>query len=420
MGVIHQLSSSLCASKLALSLFVLSLLFQLIVFLIHVFPQRSVSSGFTEIPFIYFSRSRINSSAISNLLEPSPAFTYSLSSGQSNQSLEPNSLLAKAHARLVVNPIESTGSEELKFPLNIDMPEVVRRGFHNLPVSHKPINDPQFKVLISNKNKCMDVETEYGGPVELLILIKSAPDHFIQRDTIRLTWGKEYCWGGRRVVRLFLLGTVSTTNRTLSDRLTNEAEFYSDIIQQDFHDHYYNNTYKIMFGIDWAVQFCSNASLLMFVDDDFFVYPRNVVAYMEGLSEGLLQRLIAGYVWRNARPFRGSKFKSKWWISRTEYPNEEYPVYVAAGNFFLSMQMAREFHIASRYTRYLRFDDVFLGILLRKLLRVPIHLSQIYAYVPVNVSSKAQLKTMLSSHQYSRPSDVFAQWDRLKCDTFCV
>ncbi|CAL8083870.1 unnamed protein product [Calicophoron daubneyi] len=321
--------------------------------------------------------------------------------------------------RLDVNKSSFTGSEDLRFPLEIDMPEIVRRTFAGLAISHKPINQPNFTYVIPNSGKCSRLTARYGKPPELLILIKTAPMNFLRRDAIRLSWGNEKCWGGRRVVRLFLLGTVLPTEKEMSRRLESEANHHNDIVQQDFHDNYYNNTYKLMLGFEWAIRFCSSVPIIMFVDDDFFVYPKNVVAYIEGLSVALRERLFSGYIWQNAMPVRKEVRKRKWSVTWQEYPNSYYPPYVAAGNFFVSMTIAKEISVASKYTQYLRFDDVFLGIILKKLVRTPMHLNHIYAFVPVNESS-AQINSMLSSHHYGNPSSQLALWSRLKCREFCI
>ncbi|CAH8431266.1 unnamed protein product [Dicrocoelium dendriticum] len=314
-----------------------------------------------------------------------------------------------------------TGSEDLDYRLNIDMPELVRRISSGLPVDIQPINEPVFDVLISHAEICTNIERKNQQPPELLILIKSAPGNFLLRDTIRVGWGDESCWGGRHIVRLFLLGAIPDSQTNVSSRIAMEVSFHGDVIQQNFIDDYYNNTYKIMFGIDWAVNNCANVPVIMFVDDDFFVYPRNVIAFIEGLSIAIREHLAAGYVWRDAKPVRTKRYRhlKKWAIDWNDYPGAQYPPYVAAGNFFISMQVARKMHIASRFTKYLRFDDVFLGIVLKKLLLTPMHLPQIYAFSPVNESTN-QLELMLSSHNFGNPARQLALWDRLQCRTFCT
>ncbi|CAH8299491.1 unnamed protein product [Schistosoma turkestanicum] len=317
-------------------------------------------------------------------------------------------------------PSFSSGFDDFEYPMMVDMPKVVRKVLSNWILTIRPINDPRFPILIGEYQKCDNILLKAGEHLELLILIKSAPSNYLHRDTIRLTWGNDLCWGGRRVVHLFLLGNVPSDSTGLKSILKNESDVYHDIIQQDFLDTYYNNTYKTMFGINWAVKYCSKVPIIMFLDDDYFVYPKNVIAYIEGLSTELRKRLISGYVWFNAIPARKSFYThSKWSIDYKEYAARFYPPFVAAGNFFLSMNLARELNVAMRYTKYLRFDDVYLGIILRKLLRLPIHLRKIYSHHPVKLNS-SEIYEMISSLGFGESVSQFSLWNRLNCSTFCV
>ncbi|CAH8286365.1 unnamed protein product, partial [Schistosoma turkestanicum] len=321
---------------------------------------------------------------------------------------------------IFISPSFSSGSDEFEYPMMVDMPKVVREVLSNLPLTIRPINDPRFPILIGEYQKCDNILLKTGEPPELLILIKSAPSNYLRRNTIRLTWGNDFCWGGRRVVHLFLLGNVPPDNTSLKSIIKNESNVYHDIIQQDFLDTYYSNTYKTMFGINWAVKYCSKVPIIMFVDDDYFVYPKNVIAYIEGLSTELRKLLISGYVWFNSEPVRkNSSHFSKWYINHKEYAPRYYPPFVEAGNFFLSMNLAREINVAMLYTKHFRFEDVYLGIILRKLLRLPIHLTKIYINIPVNLNS-SEIYEMISSLGFGESVSQFSLWNRLNCSTFCV
>ncbi|CAH8299734.1 unnamed protein product [Schistosoma turkestanicum] len=322
--------------------------------------------------------------------------------------------------RIFISPSFSSGSDDFEYPMMVDMPKVVREVLSNLPLTIRPINDPRFPILVGEYQKCDNILLKTGEPPELLILIKSAPSNYLRRDTIRLTWGNDLCWGGRRVVHLFLLGNVPFDSTGLKSILKNESDVYHDIIQQDFLDTYYNNTYKTMFGINWAVKYCSNVPIIMFVDDDYFVYPKNVIAYIEGLSTELRKLLISGYVWFNAGPVRkNNSLDNKWFIDYKEYAPRFYPPFVAAGNYFLSMNLAREMNVAMLYTKHFRFDDVYLGIILKKLVRLPIHLKEVYTFHPVD-SRSSDIYKMISSHGFGESVSLFFLWDRLNCSTFCV
>ncbi|VDP38487.1 unnamed protein product [Schistosoma margrebowiei] len=99
--------------------------------------------------------------------------------------------------RIFINPVFSSGSDDLEYPMVIDMPKLVGQVLSNLTVTSRPINDPKFPILMSEHQKCRNILLETGEAPELIILIKSAPSNFLRRDAIRLTWGNDLFWGGR-------------------------------------------------------------------------------------------------------------------------------------------------------------------------------------------------------------------------------
>ena len=79
--------------------------------------------------------------------------------------------------------------------------------------------------------------------------------------------------------------------------------------------------------------------------------------------------------------------------------------------------MARDLHIAAMYTKYLRFDDVYMGLLMHKLLVVPVHLSTVFSF---RRAHKYQEKAMISSHGFKKPLDIFDTWINVDGFSFCV
>lgn len=305
------------------------------------------------------------------------------------------------------------GSEDYQYPLLVDMIDLVEKIKSGQNVTVEKINNPQFAYIISGDHICQSSSLK----VDLLILIKSTPSNIIARDVIRSTWGKLECWGNRTVRRAFLFGKVSRNESELQRHISMESAVHRDIVQSDFIDNYYNNTLKLMLGLDWATTACRQARFLMFVDDDYFVQPRAALAYLESVSAALERRLVSGYVWRMAVPHRDQR--AKWFVSREDYPWPFYPSYCSAGNFFLSMSVAVDISIAMKYTRFFRFDDVFLGIVLHKLLTVPMHLSNVFSFNPITRSSPSY-RQIISSHGYKSSRHLLQTWLDLNCTSFCV
>ena len=70
-----------------------------------------------------------------------------------------------------------------------------------------------------------------------IVLIHSAPQNIVLRETIRKTWGQN-------VQKIFILGESHQFNTKISE----EHEKYNDILQLDFIDAYRNMTYKHLSG----------------------------------------------------------------------------------------------------------------------------------------------------------------------------
>ena len=204
--------------------------------------------------------------------------------------------------------------------------------------------------------------------IYVLFMIKSALNNTESRNTIRRTWAQEYNVPGVTMKHMFILG-VRPGDMKIQQKVAQEHEQWEDIAQGYFIDSYFNNTIKLMMGFRWVTTNCKGARYVAFVDDDFFISPFNLVSFLQSKPKKETEKTIYGYAWEYAIPFR---YKSnKWYISRQEYPYRFFPPYPAAGAFFLSQDVAQRLYIAMHYTKYLRFDDVFVGIVAWKL-QIPV------------------------------------------------
>ncbi|KAA0198446.1 Hexosyltransferase [Fasciolopsis buskii] len=284
-----------------------------------------------------------------------------------------------------------TGTTLLSYPKNVDVVKQLCRFKQGISISNGSYRDRNFMLLTSPSLIC---GYGVGKTIELLILIKSAHLNINRRMAIRRLWGDNRCWGGRKVRHVFVLGVHKNQSAPSFSQVGKEIEMFGDIIQQQFIDNYYNNTYKLLFGIQWAVSFCPEAKWLMFVDDDFFVNPRLVLSFIDSLDPRLQAKLVAGDLLTKPNVHRE---KSKWSISKTLYPHEYYPNYVQAGAFFMGSAIAIDIYIGSRFTEYFPFDDVFIGFVLNKLLVAPAHLNGLSMSQP-NFRDRRLLNGSLALH----------------------
>uniref|UniRef100_A0A1I8IDI3 OCIA domain-containing protein n=2 Tax=Macrostomum lignano TaxID=282301 RepID=A0A1I8IDI3_9PLAT len=241
------------------------------------------------------------------------------------------------------------GSEDFKYPLLVDMVQLVSRVRHNLSVNVAPINRHNFQFPINQADLC-----------------------------------KPYKLTGR------------------SQQKQQQQQQPAIVL--------------MMSSFSWMIAHCQGARFAFFLDDDYVVNPLNLVRFADAIPPESYAGTMAGFVWRNAAPVRRAPKRnpqSRWLISYREYPWPMYPAYVSAGAFLVSMPVIKDFTIAMEYTRYLRFDDVFLGILMHKLRIVPLHAERIHSFSPVYPDSPS-FPGLIASHGYARKADkVRAAWSEI-------
>ncbi len=291
------------------------------------------------------------------------------------------------------------------YPLHIDMPKTVEKVLRKENPWAQMINDPKYPFVINPDTKCRD---EGGGDenVFLLLLIKSRILHFDQRRIIRRTWGLETAIPYVNIKRVFLVG-VHPHDRTVQHRLGIEHQDYNDIVQQYFTDDYFNNTLKVMMGLQWAQRSCPSAQFLAFFDDDYYVNTFQVVRTLQEIKPIDFPNTLISYIWKNAVVMRDHN-QDGWSLSREEYPYRYFPPYPTAGSFLMPMATAERLHIAMKFTKYLRFDDIFLGIVAWKLHLKLIHNSELH-YTPLPYSP-FRYQEVLAVHGFNDIELLYTVW----------
>ncbi|XP_069114858.1 beta-1,3-galactosyltransferase brn-like [Argopecten irradians] len=224
----------------------------------------------------------------------------------------------------------------------------------------KAINPHPFHYIHLKK------ECNLSGKKSILILVKSAVNNFHLREAIRSTWGTSR---GKNVEIVFLLA-YNKENQLYVDA---EVLLHGDIVQESFRDAYINNTYKTIMGFNWAVQYCDEASHVVFVDDDFYINVPNVLDYIDSFTALDTGDIMVGKL-INSTPFR---FFSKWRISKELYPFDKWPPYVTGSAFIMSHEAVKKLAFAFPYVKYLWIDDVYIGLVARKVGIEPLHESRL-------------------------------------------
>ena len=359
---------------------------------------------------------------------------------------------------------------EFKYPIEGDITRYIAEMKQGSNLSIKPFDNHNVNFLIKNEKKCITSNNDGSNlPLRIVYIVKSAIANVENRKAIRRTWGFENRFADVEIRTVFLLGYVHGPNKfDTHATIVLENEKFHDIIQGDFIDTYYNNTMKTLMGIRWAAEFCSNSRFYLYVDDDYYVSTRNILRFlrnppsypkylenptidfndvqksnrlntklkngkklnwpyqntMHPISSGgnrKLQQLVdfdlpedvelyAGYVFF-PKPHRHKL--SKWYISLEEYPYDKYPPFINAGAYVLSNEALKKFYYASYFVQKFRFDDVYLGIIAKKLEIEPFHSDEFWFYrkYPYNVND---FSYTIASHEFSNPKKMEKIWNQQK------
>lgn len=256
-----------------------------------------------------------------------------------------------------------------------------------------PVNPAFVDYIHTPSDACVN-KSDYF----LVILVKSDAAHLPLRMAVRRTWGKVV---HPNIKVVFLLGYYSI----VQDLIDVEAKSEGDVLQGDFIDIYDNNINKTTMAYQWAVDNCINTQYLLFVDDDFFVNIININQYLLSLSSQETSQLFIGSIIYNGKPFRDKK--SKWYITREEYPYRYYPDYPAGGAMLMSMSIAKRLKTAFPYVQFIHIDDCYLGLVAHQL---KIRLQNEPRF-DVKETPVMHLNRIFASHGYGDHRSLLVNWD---------
>ncbi len=222
-----------------------------------------------------------------------------------------------------------------------------------------PVNPHDFHYIINPSSICEDQD------VFLLIYVHSAPSHYKRRTAIRETWGNTKNFPHFTLHVVFLVGKPD--ERTVQEALYMESDMYGDIVQENFHDSYRNLTYKAILGLKWTTAHCKQARFVLKTDDDIFVNIFNVVHQLESTlkHEPNVRSFLMCLVWYRMKVVRD--VKSKWYLSRKEFPDDYFPTYCSGSAFILTTDVIEAMYEASFKVPFFWVDDYFVtGLLAQK------------------------------------------------------
>ena len=188
----------------------------------------------------------------------------------------------------------------------------------------------------------------------LLILVSTNVGNFDCRRLIRKTWGADYSIKTKWKT-VFLLGR--NNNDKEMKTAMRESKIYGDMVQADYHEHFWNMSYKVAMGFEWSVKYCSFDYLLK-SDDDVFV---NTFGMMDFLSKYTTpkKKFYTGHVLSGSVVRRDGKYK----VSPEEYNGTVYRPYCSGGGYVLSRDVVEKLFSYFDVLKPLKIDDAYIGLL---------------------------------------------------------
>uniref|UniRef100_A0A3Q1FJ66 Hexosyltransferase n=1 Tax=Acanthochromis polyacanthus TaxID=80966 RepID=A0A3Q1FJ66_9TELE len=263
-----------------------------------------------------------------------------------------------------------------------------------------------YRYILNEPFKCRD-STPF-----LILLIAAEPGQADARNAIRQTWGNESVAMGLGFVRLFLLGTGTTSDTVLQSSIEEESRVYHDIIQQDYRDTYYNLTVKTLMGMNWVATYCPHASYVMKTDSDMFVNTEYLIQKLLKPKIPPKQRYFTGHLMTNHAPNHNKD--SKWYMPPELYTDKLYPIFCSGTGYVFSGDMAELIYQASLSIRRLHLEDVYVGICLAKLRIDPAPPPNEFLFNHWRVSySSCKYSHLITSHQF-HPNELIKYWNHLQ------
>ncbi|XP_071827664.1 uncharacterized protein [Apostichopus japonicus] len=225
--------------------------------------------------------------------------------------------------------------------------------------------DQVLTYLHNNETLCSSVHDEYAN-VFVVSLISSHVRNYKQRNAIRETWGSQHLFFGRNVRYVFILGKKEGKNGAMIQELVaKEAQKYGDIVQGNFQESFKNLTLKVVLGLKWTTEFCSDAAYLYKGDEDMFVAWRNVIRFLLETSDKAgkekMSRFFVGSKMRGSP--RISNPKDRYYVNESYFAGDFYPLYCSGGSYVISNDIIPELFKKSLSTPLIPIDDAYQGML---------------------------------------------------------
>lgn len=271
--------------------------------------------------------------------------------------------------------------------LNLDLKDIVQKYMSSSQTvaTHYEVNNLQDDSLPQQRYIYDSFMPLCSPSPFLLIMVHSSPVNFMDRESIRLSWGREDnainqgSWTNleRSWKTVFLVGQSNSSK--LNNLLKQEARVYKDIVIGDFLDTYRNLSLKTLLGLRWALRYCHSKYILK-TDEDCYVNILSLVQWLHNYHvTNSSQALYAGNIQREMEVVRDKSHR--YYVSAMDFKKRAYPPYASGGGYVFSASLLPELLKASQKVPIIPVEDACFGLYMQRIGIKPVHNTRILPFV---------------------------------------
>ena len=217
------------------------------------------------------------------------------------------------------------------------------------------VNNQIKKMLLYPVDICID------NKISLVFIVKSNIYNYDKRKLIRETWGNTTMFPYIRVV--FVVGL--SPRGFFNQRLYQENKKYKDLVQGDFLDTFKNRTNKIIIALKWISDFCNRANFYILMEDHVIPDVYDLESYLDGYEIKNSQSTLICSHQPRSKVVRDRK--SKFYVPFETFSEVYFDQYCANIATVMTSDLPGKLYQASFNTAYFWMDDVYIGMIAKKI-----------------------------------------------------
>ncbi|KII71732.1 Beta-1,3-galactosyltransferase 1 [Thelohanellus kitauei] len=254
-------------------------------------------------------------------------------------------------------PDPTSGSFFHFYPSKITLQQIYTKGAFPLNSEHMGDIIQYFRGVFDHN--CRD-------DAELVIFIISDPNHYLLRQDIRETYGKnhvnyKYSFSKKPAKNLshcLLFSIGYRDDIAVNQQVDYEAYTYKDIIRIPVLDAYRETAHKIIFTLYLLGRMNHSFEYVLKTDDDIFLKINKIIPHIHSLDK---EQVFIGHRVVGAIPIRDKMHK--WYVSEEDYPYGVYDPYMMGSCYILRRSIIQNVSIAHYHTPMIPMEDIHISYL---------------------------------------------------------